>query len=191
MRHYWIPFSSMLLAGCATHQSAVSTASLPQATPKPLVREAVVTRLVETRYDVRSYRDPDNPGVRHDAHAVYRTTRVPSHIDALESTPRNEFKPASYAPLPASAELAVEIAAQKEIGADLRAIQSRMAAVEQQARSQLATLAGQTAETVNLRRQLEDERARVKELEDKLRDRAPGLAATPASAETPVADPKW
>jgi hypothetical protein len=155
------------------------------------VREAAATRVVETRYEVKSYRDPDDPRVRHDAHAVYRVTRVPAQTADLETTPRNKFEPISYAPLPSSAELAAEIAAQKEISAELRAIRSRMAAVEQQARTQLGTLADQTAETVNLRRQLEEERARVRELESKVSDHAAAPPTMPPPQAASGTDPKW
>jgi hypothetical protein len=156
-----------------------------------LVREAVATRVVETRYEVRSYRDPDDPRVRHDAHAVYRATRVPARIEELETTPRNKAAPLSYAPLPPSAELAAEIATQKEIGTELRAIRSRMAAVEQQARAQLGTLADQTAETVNLRKQLEKERAGVRELESMVSENRAVPPAVPPPQMASGTDTKW
>jgi hypothetical protein len=190
MRIYWILVAAVLVTGCATHRPVASITPALTSSPKPLVREAVATRVVETRYEVRSYLDPDDPRVRHDAHAVYRATRVPAQVDALETTPRNKAAPISYAPLPPSAELAAEIATQKEIGAELRAIRSRMAAVEQQARAQFGTLADQTAETMHLRRQLEEERARVRELESKMSE---DMAAPPAMPPQVASgtEPKW
>jgi hypothetical protein len=190
MRNYWILVAAVSVTGCATHRPVASITPAVTSSPKPLVREAVATHVVETRYEVRSYRDSDDPRVRHDAHAVYRATRVPARIEALETTPRNKAAPLSYAPLPPSAELAAEIATQKEIGADLRAIRSRMAAVEQQARAQLGTLADQTAETVNLRKQLEKERARVRELESMVSENMAVPPAVPLP-QASGADAKW
>lgn len=191
MRNYWILVAAVSVTGCATRPPVASITPAVTLSPKPLVREAVATHVVETRYEVRSYRDPDDPRVRHDAHAVYRVTRVPSGIEALETMPRNKAAPISYAPLPPSAELAAEIATQKEIGAELRAIRARMAAVEQQARAQLGTLADQTEETVNLRKQLEEERARVRDLESKVSEHVAAPPAMPPPQMASGTDPKW
>lgn len=190
MRNSWILILATCVTGCATHRP-VAISSAP-ATPKPVVRAASTTHLVETRYDVRAYRDAEDPNVRHDAHAVYRTTRVPAQLTSLDTTPRNAAAPISHAPLPANAELSAELAAQRQITGELREIQSRMNAIQQQAQSQYGTLVNQTADTLKLRQQLEGERARVRELEAKLRDHAPapagteGIVATKAAPET-----KW
>lgn len=192
MRNYWIFIIAIFVAGCATQRRAATI--VPNApAAKPLVREAAATRVVETRYEVRGYRDPDNPSVRHEAHAVYRTTRVPARVEALDTMPRSGFAPVSYAPLPPSTELTAELSAQKEITAELHAIQARMAAIEKRAQSQYGTLLNQTAETVNLRRRLEEERARVQDLESKLRgDVSANSSAAVVSADAPVtAEPKW
>ena len=61
-----------------------------------------------------------------------------------------------YAPLPPNAELTAELEAQKTITAELRAIQARMAGIEKQAQAQYGALVNETAETVRLRRQLEE-----------------------------------
>jgi hypothetical protein len=189
MRTTWILILAAGMAGCATHPRAAKLSSAPEP-PKPIVREAQVTRAVETRYDVRAYRDAEDPAVRHDAHAVSRATRVPSRVEALDTTPRTAFAPASYSPLPSNAELSAELAAQRQLTSELRELKSRMAAIEQQAQSQYGTLVSQTADTIKLRQQLEAERARVRELETKLRDNAAaskgteGVAATMATAET-------
>lgn len=190
MRSSWILILATCVTGCATHRPVAI--SSPPTTPQPVVRAAPATRLVETRYDVRAYRDAEDPNVRHDAHAVYRTTRVPAQIASLDTTPRNAAAPISHAPLPANAELSAELAAQRQVTGELRAIQSRMNAIQQQAQSQYGTLVNQTADTLKLRQQLEEERARVRELEAKLRDHAPapagteGIVATKAATET-----KW
>lgn len=181
MRYYWILFGAGLAGGCATQRQALPAASV--ATTAPVVREAPATKVVETRYEIRSYRDADTPGVRHEAHAVYRATRVPARIAVLETEPRTAFAPASYAPLPPSDELAAELTAQREITAELRTVQERMAAIEQQAKNQYGTLAAQTADAVKLRQQLEAERARLQELEAKQRDGA----ATPRPSDPTVA----
>lgn len=189
MRYYWSMLVAASLAGCATHRpTALPGASAP--VEQSLVPEAKPTHEVETRYDVRSYRDANDPAVRHDAHAVYRSTRVPTRVDSLATAPRGEFAPVSYAPLPPSAELSAELAEQKQITADLHAIEARMAAMEQQARGQYGTLVTQTAETVKLRQQLEAERIRARELEAKLRDRVADVSAA-GGPTTAAAEPKW
>lgn len=189
MRSYWTLLVAMGLAGCATHRPVTLANASAPAEPS-VVREAASTHEVETRYDVRSYRDVNDPSVRHEAHAVYRSTRVPTRVDSLATAPRGEFAPISYAPLPPSAELSAELAAQKQITADLHAIEARMAVIEQQAQGQYGTLVNQTAETVKLRQQLEAERARARDLEAKLRDRVADVSATGAPV-TAATEPKW
>lgn len=155
---------------------------------QPVAMAAVSsTKLVETRYEVRGYREIATPAIRHEAHAVYRATRVPAHTgdvvgDSLETVPRTEFPPASYAPLPRSAELAAEVATQKEITEQLRTIQVAMAATEKQAQNQYGTLVSETAETIKLRHELEAERARVQKIEASLRERAADLPPVASSA---------
>lgn len=194
MRAYCSFLLALSVAGCATHKQAVRMppAQPSQAEPRIAVKHTG-TRVVETRYDVRAYRDIADPSVRHEAHAVYRATRVPIRVEALETAPRGEFAPTSYAPLPASAELAAEISTQQDITAQLRAIQAKMAAMEQQARNQFGTLVNQTDESLKLKQQLEAERARVRELEAALRDR--GSPATekpmPAVATTAAPEMRW
>lgn len=188
MRNILILIVATLIGGCATSQRTAKTVQSEPASP--IVRESPATKVVETRYEVRSYRDAERPGVRHDAHAIYRSTRVPSQIEALETAPRVAFAPVTHTPLPPSAELSAELSAQRALTADLRALQERMAAIEQQAKSQYGTLVEQTAETVKLRRQLETERSRMQELEAKLRER-PTAAVQPTSTAASVADAKW
>lgn len=189
MLRYLSFLAALCFAGCATERPPTPAVSRATA-EKPVVREAVATHEVETRYELRGYRDADDPGVRHDAHAVYRRTRVPARVDSLEVEPRSTFAPVSYAPLPPSAELSAELTAQKQITAELRTIEARMLAVERQAQGQYGTLVGQTAETIKVRQQLEEERSRTRELETKTSDRAANVstAAVPAPVAT---EPKW
>ena len=181
MRCFWILVGAGLAGGCATQRQMLPTA--PAASASPVVRELPATKLVETRYEMRSYRDADSPGVRHEAHTVYRATRVPARVAELETEPRMTFAPASYAPLPPSAELAAELATQRQITAELRTVQARMAAIEQQAKTQYGRLTDQTAAAVKLRQQLEAERVRLQELEAKQRDGVTALRP----ADSPVA----
>ncbi len=187
MRCLWILIAVTLVGGCATQRPTARVT--PSEPTKPVVRESPATKVVETRYEVRSYHDADNPGMRHEAHALYRSTRVPARIDVLETAPRTTFAPVSYEPLPPSTELSAELSAQREITAELRALQSRMVAIEQQAKNQYGTLVEQTAETVKVRRQLETERARAQESEAKQRTTTP-VAVTPAGPAV-AADTKW
>jgi hypothetical protein len=174
MCRYLSLIATILMAGCATHRTAKIE---PLAPEQPIVREAAPMHEVETRYELRSYRDADDPSVRHEAHAVYRETLVPDKITSLVTVPRSDFAPVTYDPLPPSAELAAEVATQKEITAELRSIQAAMAVMEEQARNQYGTLVDQTADSVKLRHQLEADRARVSELEARLR--AGDTAAAP------------
>jgi hypothetical protein len=146
-----------LLSGCATNNPVAMRE--PGEAPQPIVREAAPTRVLETRYEVRGYQEADDPSIRHEAHAVYRRTRVPVHVESLEIEPRQGFPRASYAPLPPSEELAAELAAQKQITAQLDAISAGMAAMESKAQGQFTTLVSQTAETLRLRRELEEARS--------------------------------
>jgi hypothetical protein len=184
---------ALIVAGCATQKRAARVSPVLAVEPAPRITEQPGTRLVETRYDVRAYRDPVDLRVRHDAHAVYRATRVPERVGALETVPRGEFAPVSYAPLPTDAELTAELSTQKQITEQLRAIQSKMSAIEQQARDQFGTLVSQTEESVKLRVQVGADRARVQELEAMLRDHpAPATErSSPAVATTAVTEMKW
>lgn len=151
MRSILTPLVLVLSAGCA-HQGRVAV----QSPPAPLVAAASPTKVVETRYDVRGYRDAANPSIRHEAHTVYRRTRVPDHqSESLEGAPRSSFAPASVAPLPASAELAAELATQKAITADLRAMQASVAETQRRMEAQYGQLVQESNEAVKLREQLE------------------------------------
>ena len=164
---------------------------MPQAVvqgPPPVMIAAVLpTKLVETRYDVRSYREAANPSLRHEAHAVFRCTRVPiTASDALETVPRTSYPPVSIVPLPASAELATEIATQKKITAELRTAQTSVAEIEQKMQAQYAQLVRQSAEALRLREQLESEHRRIQ-------DMVTAESAPVAPSATPTANPavKW
>lgn len=190
MRSSWIFVFVICLAGCATHRPVANVPASPAPT-QPVVREAPATRVVETRYDVRAYRDADDPAVRHDAHSVYRATRVPARVESLDTAPRTAFAPASYAPLSPSAELTAELEAQRQITTELREIKARMAAIEQQAQSQFGTLVSQTSDTLKLRQQLEAERVRVRELETKLRDHSPASGKAEGTVATATGETRW
>jgi hypothetical protein len=189
MRYTWIPFLMTLLCGCATQDSVevyipTPSQSLVRAAPEP-------TKLVETRYELRSYREAANQAIRHETHAVYRRTRVPGTISTdIAIGSRTNHPPASFAPLAESDELAAELGTQKKITADLHAMQTSMRETEQRMQAQYATLVRQSAEVVKVREALDAERARLRT--------AP--AATPAatsparSVRPPTADSsqvKW
>lgn len=175
----------LLVLGCAAQRSvAVRT---PTSAPPIVIAAVSPTKLVETSYDVRGYREAVDPAVRHDAHIVHRRTMVPiTASEELATVPRTKYPPASYTPLPASEELAAEIATQKAITADLRAMQTSIVETERQVQAQYAMLVRQSSEALKMREQLEAERARTRV--------APpaGTAAPPAGA--PAGNPpevKW
>lgn len=175
----------LLASGCASQR--LVTAPTQTAQPSLLVAAASPTKAVETRYDVRGYREATNPQIRHETHAIYRSTRVPVAAgDELATVPRTTYPSVSYTPLPASDELAAELATQRSITADMRAIQSSMVETERRVRSQYAALVRESAEALKVREQLEAERSRA---------RTPAPAATSAApAVAPVvgaAEVKW
>jgi hypothetical protein len=154
-----------------------------------VVATVETTKFVETRYEVRAYRDAGNPSVRHEAHAVFRRTRVPLNApDHLETVPRDTFAPASVVPLPANAELNAELAAQRQITAELRAMQAALAEAGEKMQVQYAMLVRQSSETVQLRDRLEAERAR---LQDSVPPAVAPTAPAPAGAIASTPEVKW
>lgn len=148
----------LLVSGCAT-QFPVAL----QTSPPVMIAAVSPTKFAESRYDVRGYREAANPSIRHEGHAIYRSTRVPiTASDDLETVPRASYPPASLAPLPASDELAVELATQKKITMELRTMQTSMMETEQKMQAQYALLVRQSADALKLREQLEKERNRVR-----------------------------
>jgi hypothetical protein len=107
-------------------------------------------------------------------------------VEELPTAPRTAHAPATLAPLPASAELAAEIATQKKITEDLRTLQASMAEAESRMQAQYAQLVRQSSEALKVRQQLEEERERV---------RVASAAAEPAtSADTKTVkstEAKW
>jgi hypothetical protein len=152
-----------------------------------MIAAVLPTKLVETPYAVRSYREAANPSLRHEAHTVYRRTRVPiTASDALETVSRTSFPPASVLPLPASEELAAELATQKKITAELRMAQTSVAEIEQKMQAQYAQLVRQSAEALRLREQLEAERRRIQTMVT-----TESTPAAPAAMSTTNPAVKW
>jgi hypothetical protein len=184
-RRVWILIVPLLAAGCASQRSVTAPT---QATQQPLVVAAAFpTKAIETRYEVRGYREATNPQVRHEAHAVFRSTRVAVGAgDELATVPRGAYPMASYTPLPASDELAAELATQRSITAEMRAIQTSMVETERRVQSQYATLVRESAEALKVREQLEAERVRARTAVPAATSAAPVVAPTSATAEV-----KW
>lgn len=184
-RGTWILIVPLLAAGCATQRFATLAT---QAATQPLaVAPVSVTKVVETRYEVRGYREPTNPHVRHEAHAVYRSTRVPhASSDELATVPREAYPDTSFTPLPANEELAAELATQKSITAEMRAMQTLIVETEGRVQSQYASLVRESAEALKVREQLEAERARARSAVQPATRAAPAVAPTGGTAEV-----KW
>jgi len=159
MRSCTLFLLASLVAGCAL-PATVAQKPLPETSV--VVAAVAPTKRVETRYDVRGYREAADPSLRHEAHAVYRQTRVPlAASDSLETVPRTAYPLASVTPLPPSEELAAELATQKKLTAEMRALQASVADVAQKMQAQYALLVRQSAETMKLREQLETERQQI------------------------------
>lgn len=175
-------------AGCATQPRAAKVGPAPPAGTDVTginLHPQMVT--VETRYEIAGYYDPADPSIWHAAHAVCRQTEVaraqaeakpPAEIGALTT-----FVPSSYDPLPPSAQLAAELAGQKEITAELRALKSRMVTLQGQAEAQYAQLVADRQTTDELRQKLQGEWAQAKaRISAKGQPGSPPLAnASPAS----------
>jgi len=178
MRPLLILLTPLLMVGCATQRPVAV-----QSPPPAVVAAVSPTKVVETRYDLRSYREAANPDLRHEAHAIYRRTRVPDNARGdFETVPRSAFAPASVAPLPASDELAAELVTQKAITADMRAMQASMVETERRMQAQYGQLVRQSGEALKLREQLEAERNRA---------RVASAPATAAGTAPGAAEVKW
>ena len=179
MRVMWISLMPLLLAACATEPRAAA-----ETPPSPAIAAASPTKLVETRYEIRGYREAADPAIRHEAHAVYRRTRVPVTAgDNFETVPRETYPPASIAPLPPSAELAAELATQKAITAELRAMQASMAETAKRVQEQYAALVRESAEARKVHEQLEAERSRMHAAAATAAPQQAGAAGAPAEAK--------
>lgn len=129
----------------------------------PMVTAVSPTKLAETRYEVRGYRDAANPALRHEGHTVFRRTRVPvEDLRSVETVPFISYAPPSIAPLPASDELTAELATQRRITRDVRALQETLKETQIRMQAEYAALVRQSADTLKLREQLEAERKRFR-----------------------------
>jgi hypothetical protein len=176
MHYFAIAILSLVFTGCATSPLPEVQVSRPEVRPPPKVAVANERGLVETRYELRGYRDATTPFLRHEAHAVFRQTRVAdSFVDGLETVSRETYPRVSEARLPASEELAAELATQRRITTELRAMQVALSETERGMKDQLATLVRQSAEVLKVRKEIEDEKSR--------------LLATPAEPESGAGAP--
>lgn len=154
MRHsIWILVVAVL-AGCASPKAVVTQ----NAPPAPMLPAETERKAVETRYEVRGYRESGSPQIRHEAHVVFRRTLVPTNAESTDTVPRTAFVPASYTPLPASTELNAELAKQKAITAEMQAMQNEMAVTQTKMQAQYAQLVKQSGDALRLRERLEAER---------------------------------
>jgi hypothetical protein len=169
----------ILAGGCATH----SKVTRPTLTAAPAMALDAVrsTKVVETRFDVRSYRDAAASNVRHEAHAIFRETRVPLGSAVSATEPVSSYPDSQYIPLPPSAELKTEIETQKTITADLRAMQISMADTQRRMQAQYALLLNESAEIEKTRAKIQITNAR--NIDSANVPRAPSKAAPDSTAE--------
>jgi hypothetical protein len=171
MHYHAIAIVSLAFTGCAMPPLQEVQVSRPEVEPAPKAAVVKERGLAEARYELRGYRDATSPFLRHEAHAVYRQTRVPDpSVGRLETVSRETYPRVSEARLPASEELAAELATQRRITTELRAMQVALSETERGMKEQLATLVRQSAEVLKVRKEIEDEKTR--------------LLATPAEPES-------
>jgi hypothetical protein len=184
-------FIPVLAAGCATPHPVAMDLSVPTGS----IRQADA-HVVVTRYELGTYRNPREP-FKPTEPAVFRRTRVSNDLIPTGSDPRSVEAPPNFDPLPPSAELAAELAAQQDITARIRASQEMIVGLERQMRAQYETLVAQTETTVQLRRQLDAERSRLQSLEvqprDDTRSVAPSSPVVPVTTPAPATEqkPEW
>lgn len=180
MRHsFWI-FVLAVLAGCASPKARV----IPSIASAPALPAQAERKAVETRYEVRGYREAGSPALRHEPHAVYRRTLVPENATVGDTVSRTVFAPASVAPLPASEELNAELAKQKAITAEMQTMQAAMADTETKMQAQYSQLVKQTGEALRLRQRLETERGQTSA-------GAPVSGGVAASTDPRATSAKW
>ncbi len=182
MRHsLWI-FVMAVLAGCASPKTRV----VPSVASAPALPAQAERKAVETRYEVRGYREAGTPALRHEAHAVYRRTLVPDNTSLGDTVPRTAFAPASVAPLPASEELNAELAKQKAITGEMQTMQATMADTQTKMQAQYSQLVKQTGEALRLRQRLETERGQANGGAG-----APAADGVTASTDPRATNAKW
>lgn len=176
MKLVLIFLSLLCTIGCSTRRAA----TVPPAPPS--LAAVQPTKLMETRYDVRGYRDAYNPTIRHEPHAVFRQTRVPLNAtDASETAPRTAYPPASYTPLPEASELNAELTKQKTITGELRVMKATMAEMQQRMEAQYGQLVRQSIEAARVREELETERSRLRSSSANETTDLSGFTANPSS----------
>ena len=141
----------LIASGCVAPQSV----SIPTSPEPPQLAVTTPLKTVEARYEVGGYFDRN---LRHEPHAVYRRTQIPVNQNSVS---RNRAPAVSVVPLPPSEELAAELRTQREITANLRAVQARMAEIEQAAKTQYTALVKQMAEITELRAEVERSRQQL------------------------------
>lgn len=196
MRSIGFVLPVLVLVGCAT-QPTHSTLS-PAPVASPVTEQPSPADFVVTRYELGAYRYPGDGQNGHER-AIYRKTRVsfPANQRERGHTSAFTYVPPSFDPLPPSAELDAELGAQREITDRIRRAREAMADLEQQARRQYAALVTHTQETARLSQHLETERARFRELEERLQEKLhatstpPTVTESPVPASTPTQEIKW
>ena len=188
---FMVIFVLLGLAGCATSHPPAASLPAPTSTRVSNLQRATVAQV--TRYELGSYRYPAAANDGTNENAVLRTTRVPVH-NATEANSET-FSPV-YHPLPRSAELKAELAAQRDITEQLRAMKAAVVAAERKVNEQYSALVSQTEEVLKLRKILEADRAHVRELESQLRQQlqpatSPAVASNSDPASTATEGVKW
>ncbi len=106
--------------------------------------------------------------------------------EELATTSRANYVPVSLAPLPISAELAAEIATQKKMTEEIRALKSSLVETETRMREQYELLVRHSSEALKVRQQLEAERERVR-----LASAVPAPGSAEAAKSVKSTDAKW
>ena len=164
MRTTMIICSALLAWGCAARRPISRPNGTTTAVPAPTPPAHFSTKVVEIHYTVRSYREASDPSLRHEAHTIFRRTVVPANAGEAENfeTRPERARPTSFSPLPASEELAAELATQTAITAELEALHASMVETERRMRTQYEEQVRRSEEAATLQAGLKAERERLR-----------------------------
>jgi len=132
-----------LFSACASVPQLEKT---PAPEPAPIAA-APQNKAIESRYEVRSYREAGDPSIRHEAHAVFRRTIVPMSAQDRQGVEcRTSAPPASVTPLPASEELEAELKSQRAMTQEILVMRANIIETQKKIQAQYALLQQQAAE---------------------------------------------
>jgi len=179
MRPFILLILPALVACAATPKSEPAQRQAPE--PIPAAPEF---KVVESRYEVRAYREAGDSNIRHEAHAVFRRTIVPlSAQDRQGVECRTSAPPASVAPLPASEELEAELKSQRAMTQDILVMRASIIETQKKIQAQYALMQQQASEIAKTYEKVKNDKQSTKV--------APSQESPTAEAAAGTSAEKW